>query len=48
MENTKFISLIDEVIKMNISDLHLTGESVPYIRNKIGDIVPVDKYGVIT
>ncbi|MBC7498223.1 PilT/PilU family type 4a pilus ATPase [Candidatus Gracilibacteria bacterium] len=48
MENTKFISLIDEVIKMNISDLHLTGECVPYIRNKIGDIVAVDKYGVIT
>ena len=48
MENTKFTSLIDEVIKMNISDLHLTGESVPHIRNHIGDIAPVDKYGVIS
>jgi twitching motility protein PilT len=48
MENTKFISLIDEVIKMNVSDLHLTGESMPYIRNKIGEIMPVDAYGVMT
>ncbi|MBP9780177.1 Flp pilus assembly complex ATPase component TadA, partial [Candidatus Gracilibacteria bacterium] len=48
MENTKLISLIDEVIKMNISDLHLTSETYPYIRNKIGDIVPVEKYGIIT
>ena len=48
MENAKFISLVDEVIKMKVSDLHLTSESVPYIRNKIGDIMPVDKYGVIT
>ena len=48
MENTKFISLIDEVIRMNISDLHITSDSHPYIRNKIGNIVPVDKYGVVT
>jgi twitching motility protein PilT len=48
MENTKFISLIDEIIKMNISDLHITSESFPYIRNKIWNIVPVDKYGVVT
>lgn len=48
MENTKFISLIDEIIKMNISDLHITSESYPYIRNKIWNIVPVDKYGIVT
>ena len=48
MDNQKFISLIDEIIKMNVSDLHLTTDSVPYIRNKIGDITPVDTYGVMT
>ena len=48
MEITKFTSLIDEVIKMKISDVHLTTDSYPYIRNKVGDIVPVESYGVIT
>ena len=48
METTKLTSLIDEVIKMSISDLHLTNDSFPYIRNKIGNIVPVDKYGIVT
>lgn len=48
MENTKFVSLIDEVIKMNISDLHLVSESHPYVRNKMWNITPVDKYGVVS
>ncbi len=48
MENTKFVSLIAEVIKMNISDLHITSETYPYVRNKIWNIVPVEKYGIIS
>ena len=48
MENTKFVSLIDEIIKMNISDLHITSELYPYIRNKIGNIIPVEKYGIVS
>lgn len=44
MENTKFTSLIDEIIKMKISDLHLTSDSFPYIRNQVGDVVPVESY----
>ena len=48
MENTKFISLVDEVIRMNVSDLHLTSETCPYIRNKIGNVVPVESYGIVS
>ena len=48
MDNTRFTSLIDEMIKSSISDLHLTGGLCPYVRNKIGDIVPVEKYGIVT
>jgi twitching motility protein PilT len=48
MENTKFTSLVDEIIKMNISDLHITSECYPHIRNKVWNIVPVEKYGVVT
>ncbi len=47
MQTEKFLSLVDEVIKGNVSDLHITGGKMPYIRNKIGDIVPVESYGVI-
>ena len=45
--NPKFILLIEEVIKNNISDLHLGSNEPPYIRNKTGGIVPVAQYGVI-
>jgi twitching motility protein PilT len=48
MENTRFTSLIDEIIKSSISDLHLTGGLCPSVRNKIGDVVPVEKYGIVT
>ena len=48
MENQKFISLVDEVIRMNVSDLHFTSETYPYIRNKIGNIVPVESYGTVS
>lgn len=48
MEKSKFLCLIDEIIKMNISDLHLSGDTTPYIRNHIGNIVSVEKYGVMS
>lgn len=47
MQTEKFLSLVDEVIKGNISDLHITGGKIPYIRNKVWDIVPVESYGMI-
>jgi twitching motility protein PilT len=48
MDNTKFTSLISEIIRTNTSDLHLTSDTCPYIRNKVGDIVPVKNYGIIS
>ncbi len=44
MEIQKFLNLIDDVIKNNISDLHLTPNDYPYIRNTIGSIVPVEAF----
>ena len=40
--------MVDEVIKNNISDLHLGANEAPYIRSKTGDIVPVETYGPMT
>lgn len=48
MKKEKFLSLIDEVIRNNISDLHIGSDQPPYIRNKTGDIAPVDSYGVMS
>lgn len=48
MDNKKFTALIDEVINQKISDVHLSSNLTPYIRNKIGDMVPVDNFGVIS
>lgn len=45
MQLSKFLTLIDEIIKENISDLHITPNDYPYIRDKVGDIVPVESYG---
>lgn len=47
MQKEKFLSLIDEIIKNRISDLHLGSDEPPYIRNKTGDIAPVEQYGKI-
>lgn len=47
MQTQKFFSLIEEVLKNNISDLHLWTDEFPYIRNKTGDISSVDSYGKI-
>lgn len=48
MLSQKFLSLIEEVTRENISDLHLSSNAMPYIRNKIGEIVPVESYGIMT
>jgi len=48
MELQKFLSLIDDIIKNNISDLHLTPNDFPYIRNNVWGIVPVEAFGKIT
>lgn len=48
MQKEKFSSLIEEIILNKISDLHLGSGECPYIRNKTGDIVPVESYGVIS
>lgn len=47
MQKEKFFSLIAEVIKNKISDLHLGSYELPYIRNKTGDMAPVESYGII-
>ena len=44
MELQKFLNLIDDIIKNNISDLHLTPNDYPYIRNMIGSIMPVEAF----
>ncbi len=38
MELKKFLSLIDEIIKNKVSDLHITPDDYPYIRNSVGEI----------
>ncbi len=44
MEISKFLSLIDDIITNNISDLHITPENYPYVRNTIGNIIPVEPF----
>lgn len=45
MQLQKFLMLIDEIIVQKISDLHITPNDYPYIRDKVGDIVPVESFG---
>lgn len=45
MELTKFLSLIDEIINNKVSDLHITPDDYPYIRNSIGEMEAVEKFG---
>jgi twitching motility protein PilT len=44
MQLQKFLTLVDEIIRENISDLHITPNDYPYIRDKIGDIIPVESF----
>lgn len=42
METRDFLKLIDQIIDHKTSDLHLTSNEKPYIRDAIGEIVPLD------
>lgn len=48
MELQKFLSLIDDIIKNTISDLHFTPNDYPYIRDKVGSIVAVEAFGKVS
>lgn len=48
MELQRFLGLIDQVIDGKISDLHITPDDFPYIRDKVGEIVPVESFGRVT
>jgi twitching motility protein PilT len=48
METQAFLTLIDIIIDKNISDLHLTSNEFPYIRDIIGDIMPLERYDRLT
>ena len=48
MELQKFLSLIDQVIDGKTSDLHITPDDFPYVRNKVGEIVAVEEFGVVS
>lgn len=48
MELQRFLSLIDQIINEKTSDLHITPDDYPYVRNKVGEIVPVESFGRIT
>lgn len=44
MELQKFLTLMDDVIRERISDLHITPNNYPYIRDRVGEIVPVEGF----
>ncbi|MBS9783954.1 PilT/PilU family type 4a pilus ATPase [Candidatus Gracilibacteria bacterium] len=48
METSKFLSLIEEIIDKNISDLHLSTARAPFIRNQTGEIVEVESFGALS
>ena len=45
MEIQKFLTLIEDIIREKVSDLHLTSNDFPYIRNHVGEIVAVESFG---
>ena len=48
MQLDRFNSLIDDIIKNKISDLHFGTGEPPYIRNHLGDMSPVVAFGKTT
>lgn len=48
MELGKFESLVGELIKKNISDLHITTTGFPYIRIHDGKLKPIAAFGKLT
>jgi twitching motility protein PilT len=47
MEIQRFQSLIEDIIKNRISDLHFSSGEPPYIRNHVGDMSPVQAFGKV-
>jgi twitching motility protein PilT len=47
MVTEKFLSLVDEVISQELSDLHLTTGDVPYIRTHTGILNPVRSFETV-
>jgi twitching motility protein PilT len=45
MQIERFLSLIDDIIKNKISDLHFSTGEYPYIRNHVWDMSPVMAFG---
>jgi twitching motility protein PilT len=48
MEIQRFQSLIEDIIKNKISDLHFSSGEYPYIRNHVGDMSPVQAFGKVS
>ena len=48
MDIPRFLSLVEDIIKNNISDLHFGTNEYPYIRNGVGDMSPVQAFGILT
>lgn len=48
MSLDQFKLLLNEVIQNQLSDLHISTGMVPYIRTKEGEIVPIDKFEVVS
>lgn len=44
MITEKFLTLVDEVISQELSDLHITTGDVPYIRTHTGMLSPVKSF----
>jgi twitching motility protein PilT len=47
MQIERFKSLIEDIIKNRISDLHFSSNEYPYIRNHVWDISPVQMFGKV-
>lgn len=44
MSLDQFKSLLSEVAKNELSDIHITTDMVPYIRTGEGDIIPIQNF----
>lgn len=45
---TRYLQLIDEVVKNRITDLHIGSGDFPYIRMTNRNVEPVESFGTIT
>ncbi len=44
----KFTQLLDEIITINITDLHITSGDCPFIRTPKRDVEPITQFGSLT